>query len=175
MLRETRTATITRRLTLFGWRYELTVGKRKCPSSWGTAKQAAMQSRQAYEPQQLVAWSGKTYWLFDGRIYADDNDLSSDDVRVLIKDRQLRQERQLQRARANVASDETGVPRRQPIPREIKLAVFERDGGQCVECGSSFEIQYDHIIPVAMGGASTAENLQILCATCNQRKGASLG
>jgi 5-methylcytosine-specific restriction endonuclease McrA len=73
-----------------------------------------------------------------------------------------------------MAAVEAGVPRRQPIPEEVKLAVFQRDGGRCVQCGSNFDIQYDHIIPVAMGGSSTVENLQILCATCNQRKGPSI-
>jgi 5-methylcytosine-specific restriction endonuclease McrA len=53
--------------------------------------------------------------------------------------------------------------------------VFRRDGGRCVECGSDFDIQYDHVIPVALGGANTVENLQILCAPCNQRKGGRLG
>ena len=43
-----------------------------------------------------------------------------------------------------------------------------------MECGSRFEIQYDHVIPLSLGGASTAENLQILCAPCNQAKGAQL-
>jgi 5-methylcytosine-specific restriction endonuclease McrA len=39
------------------------------------------------------------------------------------------------------------------------------DGGQCVQCRSNFDIQYDHIIPFSTGGATTIENLQILCAT----------
>jgi hypothetical protein len=24
--------------------------------------------------------------------------------------------------------------------------VFQRDGGQCAECGSKFDLQYDHVI-----------------------------
>ncbi len=50
--------------------------------------------------------------------------------------------------------------RREPIPREVRRAVFERDGGKCVQCGSKFDLQYDHVLPVALGGAATVENLQ---------------
>jgi 5-methylcytosine-specific restriction endonuclease McrA len=73
-----------------------------------------------------------------------------------------------------VAANAIGVARRDVIPREVRLAVFERDGGRCVECGSNFDIQYDHVIPFSMGGASTVENLQILCSDCNRHKGASV-
>ena len=63
---------------------------------------------------------------------------------------------------------------RQPIPREVQREVFTRDSGRCVECQSNFQIQYDHVIPHSLGGADSPANLQLLCAPCNQRKGASL-
>ena len=71
-------------------------------------------------------------------------------------------------------AEEAGQPTRVPIPAEIRRAVFERDGGRCVECGSNFDIQYDHILPVARGGATTVENLQLSCGECNRRKSDSL-
>jgi hypothetical protein len=57
----------------------------------------------------------------------------------------------------------------------VRQAVWERDGGRCVRCGSQQELQYDHIIPLARGGADTAENLQLLCASCDRAKGDSIG
>ena len=56
----------------------------------------------------------------------------------------------------------------------MRRAVFERDGGQCTECGSNFDLQYDHVIPVALGGATTVDNIQLLCGPCNRLKGADL-
>ena len=56
-------------------------------------------------------------------------------------------------------------------PHEVKLAVWQRDEGKCVECGSNEYLEYDHIIPLSMGGANTQRNLQLLCEGCNRRKG----
>jgi 5-methylcytosine-specific restriction endonuclease McrA len=60
------------------------------------------------------------------------------------------------------------------IPDDVKQLIWGRDGGRCRHCGNTSELQYDHIIPVVMGGASTPENLQILCGPCNRRKGPGL-
>lgn len=54
------------------------------------------------------------------------------------------------------------------------MAVWQRDGGRCVDCASQQDLEYDHVIPLAMGGSNTDRN-QLLCEVCNRRKGASLG
>jgi 5-methylcytosine-specific restriction endonuclease McrA len=35
-------------------------------------------------------------------------------------------------------------------------------------------LQFDHIIPVALGGATSAQNLQLLCRQCNLAKSAGI-
>lgn len=60
--------------------------------------------------------------------------------------------------------------RRVPIPEDVKLLVWARDGGACVQCGSKINLHFDHIIPVAKGGGNISANIQILCQICNLRK-----
>lgn len=66
-------------------------------------------------------------------------------------------------------------PKRPPIPREVVDAVYKRDGGRCVYCGSTENLQLDHIIPFSKGGATTVENLQLLCQRCNIEKSNKIG
>ena len=60
--------------------------------------------------------------------------------------------------------------KRHSIPSEIRKIVFNRDNGRCNKCGSEDDLQFDHILPVSKGGATTIENLEILCQTCNLSK-----
>ena len=62
----------------------------------------------------------------------------------------------------------TELPHTRIIPTEVKVHVWKRDHGKCVECGSQKNLHYDHDIPYSKGGSSlSAKNVRILCAKCN--------
>ena len=69
--------------------------------------------------------------------------------------------------------DEDQKPNRY-VPSSVKIAVWRRDGGKCVECGSKEKLEYDHIIPVSEGGSNTERNIQLLCEKCNRQKAAKV-
>ncbi|WP_237229261.1 HNH endonuclease [Rubinisphaera sp. JC750] len=60
------------------------------------------------------------------------------------------------------------------IPADVRSEVWHRDGGRCVICDAGEYLEFDHIIPLAKGGATTTENLQILCRKCNSAKSDSI-
>ena len=54
-----------------------------------------------------------------------------------------------------------------PLSNTIREAIKKRDGEKCNYCGSTHDLEIDHILPVSKGGNSNAENLQVLCKECN--------
>ena len=65
-------------------------------------------------------------------------------------------------------------PKREHIPKSVKMYVWQRDEGRCVNCGSNEKLEYDHIIPFSKGGSNTERNLQLLCERCNRAKSSSI-
>ena len=60
------------------------------------------------------------------------------------------------------------------IPSNVKISVWRRDHGKCVDCGSKEKLEYDHIIPITKGGSNTERNIQLLCEKCNRKKSANI-
>jgi 5-methylcytosine-specific restriction endonuclease McrA len=63
------------------------------------------------------------------------------------------------------------------IPRAIRDAVMRRDGECCTftgpegrRCGSTKNLQIDHVHPFALGGTHEMENLRVLCAVHNRHR-----
>jgi hypothetical protein len=61
------------------------------------------------------------------------------------------------------------------VPAAVKRAVQERDQGQCTyvsptghRCEERSGLEYDHIVPYALGGEATASNLRLRCHAHNQ-------
>lgn len=58
------------------------------------------------------------------------------------------------------------------VPGAVRREVYARDGLVCQECGATEDLTLDHIWPKARGGKHTAQNLRVLCRSCNSSKGA---
>lgn len=67
-----------------------------------------------------------------------------------------------------------GTTRARTIARADRRFVFARDGGRCVECGATDDLEIDHVVPFSRGGSNGVRNLQVLCRRCNRTKGSRL-
>ena len=58
---------------------------------------------------------------------------------------------------------------------DLKKEILNAQGGKCMYCGAKQRIDLmdiDHKNPIAKDGTNSRRNLQLLCRTCNTRKGA---
>jgi hypothetical protein len=122
---------------------------------------------------------GRWLWLFRNGLYVAERPVREaevDEVALAIKASHYRSDGHLKRLRAEVANFEAleqvslDARNRRAIRDDVKLFVWARDGGRCVGCRADKELHFDHIIPLAKGGSDEAENIQLLCRTCNLAK-----
>ena len=65
-------------------------------------------------------------------------------------------------------------PRRPRFGESIRQDLYRRQQGRCLYCGGRQRMDLmdiDHRTPLARGGSNDRRNLQLLCRTCNLRKG----
>lgn len=60
----------------------------------------------------------------------------------------------------------------QKLSTGLENRLFELQGGKCPCCGQPLgsDFHLDHIMPLALGGSNTDDNIQLLRATCNSSK-----
>lgn len=111
-------------------------------------------------------------WLYKGRVYGEDesSDYTEEERKLLVLEEFDKERVQFEKLQAKFSATQSSVRSRSKIPSEVRIFVWQRDSGCCVECGSNENLEYDHIIPFAKGGSNTERNLQLLCANCNRLK-----
>lgn len=58
------------------------------------------------------------------------------------------------------------------LTREDWIEVLDQHDRKCAYCGTTENIELDHVVPLSKGGRHTKSNVQPLCRSCNARKGA---
>jgi hypothetical protein len=91
----------------------------------------------------------------------------------------LEQQKFAKSARSRTDPAAGGVPRGAAngryVPAEIRRTVWQRDGGQCTfesergqRCQERTRLEFDHVDPVARGGATTVDRMRLRCRAHNQ-------
>ncbi len=106
-------------------------------------------------------------WAYNGVFHLVDSWTARDDHRTVFKFRLVAVEGDEDLTQPVRLTAE----RRRLIPTSVKLEVWKRDNGKCVQCGAEDELHFDHVVPYSKGGTSlTAANVQLLCARHNLAK-----
>lgn len=116
---------------------------------------------------EVVDWCVAEYKKRTGEVFRDPD-------RAI---RKLSQEGRLIKMGKGIYKYDPALERHRALPDftlEQKEQIFKRDGYRCVVCGagkeSGIELHADHIKPRDLGGESTLENGQTLCAQHNFQK-----
>lgn len=144
------------------------------PTRLRPALVASIQSQRHVQPVPVVYNAQRKWWAYGDAYFWENAGYAAPDVIALLRDRERRHDQELRRAHMMLNAESSGKQQRHTITTEMRRLVYERDGGACVECGGQFNLQYDHVIPVALGGATSIDNLQLLCQDCNLEKSATI-
>ncbi len=117
-------------------------------------------------PADQIAILSDTLFVFDGQH-------SEDDMRSLMAAHLHTLEEHSARGAAarDRYRDSEAAERPSDIPDSVRARVWRRDMGRCSICGATEELEFGHVIPRALGGASTVRNVHVICTTCSEKKG----
>jgi 5-methylcytosine-specific restriction endonuclease McrA len=130
---------------------------------------------QKTDPVWLTSKDGLRWWWFQDRFWWADERLDAQEVATMVlkQDRALRHRHETYERRRATLTGETGAPAEDPVDEEVRSEVWVRDRGRCVDCGSRANMVFDLILPVSLGGTTTAPNFQLRCRGCQARRRAN--
>jgi len=124
------------------------------------------------EPRRDLA-----FYLYKNNLYCFDDlgQQTEQEQELLIKAHYFKNEKKFRKLQKEIKLFEKlesgeNQKSREPIPEDVRFAVWRRDSGKCVKCGGNRNLEFDHIIPVSKGGSNTERNIQVLCEHCNREK-----
>ena len=162
----------------FTWKVEIQIGKGASMRKMKLDLPCIISTLDSLDEPILIKNSPVVF--FRNRIFMSERAAKSaaerEEIVLRTKKAVYGEEAEIGSIRAAVANMEAAIefarlgPRRKSIPEDVKMVVWARDCAACVRCGSKQNLHFDHIIPVVKGGASSEENIQLLCQTCNLKK-----
>lgn len=139
-----------------------------------------VQSTEPVKIDEVILPSGASFWFYREKVFEVTGvEFCSDEEIILkIKHTFLKNDKDTKKLKKEIDVfenlKEVNQLRRERIPDTVRLFVWQRDGGKCVNCGSKEKLEFDHVIPLVEGGSSTERNIQLLCETCNRSKGKNI-
>lgn len=139
--------------------------------------QVAMKYRDGNDPAELIKVYEKIkdgIWVYNGVFELVDSWIEKSDGRNVFKFKLHITDKSIDQKERR-AVELKDLDHNRMIPTSVKLEVWKRDCGKCIQCGSVDNLHFDHILPYSKGGTSLkSENIQLLCARHNLQKHAKI-
>jgi HNH endonuclease len=140
--------------------------------SCSKARYEHLSALQRDTPVRVTAKSGRRWWWYRDRFWWVDGRLSAREIEttVLTLDLESHCRREaFEQAKAGLVG-RNGASAEDALPDAVRREVWIRDRGRCVDCGIDSGLAFDHVLPVAVGGADTVPNLELRCRQCQLRR-----
>jgi hypothetical protein len=134
---------------------------------------ARLASSQADLPVLVERKDGRSWWWYRERFWWDDEGLDAHDVKVFVLDAELSSRQRaesLRELRASLLDEQASDKDPAELSPILRFAVWCRDGGRCVDCGTTDDVRWDEILPPQIGGSRTAANVELRCRPCHDRR-----
>lgn len=69
--------------------------------------------------------------------------------------------------------DDVGTTKRGHLSNRRKLAIWEKEHGKCMVCGSKLRVGgfiFEHVRPLELGGSDEDDNIRLTCKPCANTK-----